>query len=106
MKKMFKTVEEKLREKGILGTTVDLDPNWYENIMKKENERKENDRKEEQERIDKLKCPSCKSTDKEHIIKSDSNGILGPGYHSWLIDEYFVCNNCGIMFKDISKRKK
>jgi len=62
--------------------------------------------KEEQERIDKLKCPSCKSTDKEHIIKSNSNGIIGPGYHSWLIDEYFVCNNCGIMFKDISKRKK
>jgi len=107
MGRKIKTIEEKLIEKGILSMIDDPDDeNWYLNAMKKESDRIENARKEEQNRINKLECPSCKSTDKEHIVKSGSNEVCGPGYHSWVIDEYFVCNDCGTMFKDISKRKK
>jgi C4-type Zn-finger protein len=83
-----------------------LPPDWYEKAMKEEQDIKDAERKIEKERIQKIKCPSCKSTSKEHIQNCDNNGVIGPGYSSWVIDEYYVCNKCGIMFKDISKMKK
>ena len=60
--------------------------------------------KEEEERIGKIICPSCKSTSKEHIVKSEGNDIYGPGYRSWIIDEYYVCKECGTMYKDLNKK--
>jgi transposase-like protein len=63
--------------------------------LKKENE--------EKERIDKIKCPACKSTNKHHHKKYENNGILGPGSASWIVEEYLVCLDCGIHFSDLKK---
>ena len=104
--KKIKSVQEKLLEKGILSEPVLIDPDWYGKHLREKARLEENARKEEEERIDKLVCPFCKSTDKEHVIKSENNGVYGPGYSSRLIDEYFVCKKCGIMYKDITKIKK
>jgi hypothetical protein len=99
----IKSAIEKLREKGIVGKPYA--ENYQDRIDRKNKEYLETKEKEEA-RIALIECPSCKSTDKEHIIESNSNGIIGPGYSSWVTNEYFVCNNCGTMFKDISKKKK
>ena len=101
----LESAEEKLRKKGILGKSVDLDPNWYSNHLKAEAKAKEEARKKEEDRISKLCCPLCGSTSKLHIIKSGSNDIIGPGYRSWVIDEYYVCEKCGIMFRDLTTLK-
>jgi len=100
MKKIKSPIEELLKR----GKPVDLDPDWYEKHLKAEREAKEKARKEKEDRIKKIKCPSCKSTSKEHIEKRDDNGIIGPGYSSWIIDEYYVCKKCGTMFKDLNKK--
>lgn len=104
--KKFKSVEEQLKEKGIKFETVNLDPNWYQKHLEEKRKAAEEARKKEENRIKKIKCPSCKSTSKEHVIKSDSNGIIGPGYRSWIKEEYFVCTKCGTMFKDLEKWQK
>ena len=62
-------------------------------------------KKEEQEQLINLKCPNCKSTKRKNVKITRSNGILGPGYHAIVDDEYFVCEECGIMFKDVQKYK-
>ena len=97
---------EKLKESGIVAKPVDLDPDWYDKHLRAEAAAKEEARKKEEERIDKLPCPVCKSMDKAHIVKSGSNDIIGPGYRSWVIDEYYVCNECGVMFRDLVKIKQ
>ena len=89
----IKSTEEKEKLKW---KPVEFDENWYEQHLQAE----------EENRIKKIKCPSCKSTSKEHIEKRNDNGIIGPGYSSWLVEEYFVCNKCGTMFQDINKLKK
>jgi len=89
------------------GTPVDLS-NWYANQKKRElaeQERKQKEREQEEERISKIECPVCKSTDKIHHIKRQSNGIYGPGHSSWITDNYLVCRNCGIHYNDINKLK-
>ena len=68
----------------------------YEARMKKE--------QEEKERIDSIKCPACKSTNKHHHKKYQNNGILGPGSTSWITEEYLVCLDCGIHFSDLKKK--
>lgn len=88
----------------LIDDSFKIDPGWYERQIEAEERAKEQARKKEHERIGKIKCPSCQSTMKEHITKSDSNGIIGPGYRSWIIDEYYVCKECGTMFKDINKK--
>lgn len=60
--------------------------------------------KEEQDRINDMECPLCKSKDKNHIVKYVSNGVFGPGYHSKVTDDYYVCNSCGIHFSDLKAR--
>ena len=72
-----------------------VDRGWYEPRRTIENER-----------ISSIQCPSCKSTDKKHIIKRNNNGIMGPGFRSWIVEEHFECNECGTMYKDIFKIKK
>jgi len=101
----IKSVWEKLREKGIYGEPINYDPDWYGRHVRAEAEAKKKARLEEEERIKKLVCPVCKSTDKAHIIKSGSNEIYGPGYCSWVLDEYYVCKECGVMYQDITKLK-
>lgn len=101
----IKSPLKQLEEKGIIGKPIDLDPDWYRKHLEEEKKAKEDARLKEQKRIDNIKCPSCKSTNKKHVIKSESNGIFGPGYRSWVTEEYFVCLECGTMFKDLEKLK-
>jgi uncharacterized C2H2 Zn-finger protein len=99
------SVEEEFRKKGLF-TPVKIDPDWYEKQLEAKRKAEEKTRKEEGDRSRIIKCPSCKSTSKDHIEKRDDNGIYGPGYSSWIIDEYFVCKKCGTMFKDMEKYRK
>lgn len=68
-------------------------------------EKKKKKEQEEKERINNIPCPTCKSTNKHHHKKYENNGIIGPGYSSWLIEEYLVCLQCGIHFSDINNGK-
>lgn len=45
-----------------------------------------------------IKCPSCKSIDTKLVQKRDNNNVCGPGYYSWIVDEYYSCNKCGVRF--------
>jgi transposase-like protein len=77
-----------------------------EESRKREQEQKRTEEEEEELRIKKIKCPVCKSTDKILHIKSNNNGVMGPGFSSWITDEYLICKDCGIHYNDISKLKK
>jgi transposase-like protein len=46
-------------------------------------------------------CPHCKSLYVEHIEKRDDNGICGSGYSSWVVFEYWICKDCGVMFQKV-----
>ena len=50
-----------------------------------------------------IECPVCKSWTTKHVEKRESNDILGPGFASWVVDEYWYCKNCGVMFKNVKK---
>lgn len=52
-------------------------------------------KKKELERIARIKCPSCKSDKKERFERRENNGIIGPGYSSWVIEAYWICKKCG-----------
>jgi C4-type Zn-finger protein len=83
--------------------------NFWENRKKQEEEEqkiKQEKEKKEQERIEKIKCPACKSTKKQHYINRENNGIIGPGFNSWITEEYLICQNCGIHYSDLNKNKK
>lgn len=85
---------------------------WSKVEKEREERRKEAEKKRqiaaqiEYERFNAIQCPVCKSTDKANVKKTDSNGIIGPGYSSWVTEEYIVCNNCGVMYKDLRKNEK
>jgi hypothetical protein len=68
-----------------------------------EREAKLKKEQEEKERINKIKCPACKSINKHHHTKYQNNGILGPGAASWITEEYLICLDCGIHFSDLKK---
>lgn len=53
----------------------------------------------EAETKDSPKCPVCKTAKYVSLIeKRKDNGIMGPGYSSWVIDKWYSCSNCGIRF--------
>lgn len=59
------------------------------------------------EKIKKLEgliCPCCKGTDIYLSQSFESNGIMGPGFSSWVTSENFVCLTCGVMFLDVRKK--
>jgi len=60
--------------------------------------------KEEFERISNLCCPLCKSLDKYLHIDYSTSGIYGPGGSSKIHNEYYICNECGILFRDLKKK--
>ena len=106
---MKKLVNENLEK--ILKNAKRLEIDWgkQERDRKKREEeirrRKEKQRKQEEIRIKNMECPVCKSKKKEHIVKNESNGIMGPGFHSWEIDNYYICLDCGVMYKDLKKNE-
>jgi len=56
---------------------------------------KEDAEKEESLRIARIKCPSCKSDKKERFERRNDNGIIGPGFSSWVVEAYWICKKCG-----------
>ncbi len=81
---------------------------WYEEQEKLEKQRREREAREakiEEERIKNLSCPVCKSTNKHRHTESTSNGIMGPGYHSRITSDYYICMDCGIHYTDLNKKK-
>lgn len=53
--------------------------------------------------LEKLKgkvCPCCKGEDIRLDQTREGNGIIGSGYSSWVVSEVFVCNDCGVLFKN------
>jgi rubredoxin len=95
-----------LAEKSGPVKTVEIDPNWYHNMMKQQEEAKAKAHEAEQKRIADMKCPVCQSTDKGFISQGHSNGIFGPGHHYSETDSYWVCHKCGVMYKDLNKPQK
>ena len=60
------------------------------------------------ERLEKLKgkkCPCCKSTEIDIMQQTRNNGVMGPGFSSWVVEENFVCNDCGVLFVTPSNKK-
>ena len=74
-----------------------------EESRKREEEQKRIERENEEIRINNIQCPLCKSTDKHHYIKRDSNGVMGPGFSSWITEEYLICKGCGVHYSDLKK---
>ena len=94
----------KLIKEGRVTTVPMFDYNGaYEESQKRNAEAKKELERIEQERIDHIRCPSCQSNNKKHVVKRDSNGVCGPGYASWITDEYFVCKECGTRYEDLAK---
>ena len=85
-----------------------IDPaKLFESMKEQQNlsqEKYELEMKEESERISNLCCPLCKSNNKQLHIDYSSNGIYGPGSYSKVNSEYYICNECGILFKDLKKK--
>jgi uncharacterized Zn finger protein len=52
-----------------------------------------------------LKCPACGSEDVKDVSIRDNNGVLGPGYFSWVIAELYSCNKCQQVFRPNKKKK-
>lgn len=50
-----------------------------------------------------ITCPVCKSENTEDASTRDNNGVIGPGYMSWIVEEKRLCNDCGVYFKPINK---
>lgn len=65
-------------------------------------EKKKKKEQEEKERINKIPCPVCKSTNKHHHTKYQNNGVYGPGASSWLVEEYLICLSCGVHFSNMN----
>ncbi len=76
-----------------------------EKEIKEDQQRYEAEVAAEKERLKDLSCPVCKNTDKKHVVISKDNGIIGPGYHSRVLQDYYVCQGCGIMFVDLNKKE-
>jgi transposase-like protein len=90
------------------GTPIDVS-GWHERMkLREEVERnkKIEEQRLEKERIDKIQCPVCKSTDKIHHIKQQNNGVMGPGHSSWVTENYLVCKICGVHYSDLYKLNK
>jgi len=105
VKEYHKELNRLTVEGGPVNTVV-IDPNWYTNLLKEQQEKENLARKAEQQRVNKLKCPVCCSTKKAFHSKGHDNNIYGPGYHYTETDSYYVCQECGIMFKDLNKPQK
>ena len=68
-------------------------------------ERYKKEIKEEELRIEKLSCPVCLNSKKRRFKTAESNGVMGPGYHSRITNDYFICETCGIHFSDLNKKE-
>ncbi len=70
----------------------------FDEYFGKQQKAKEDAEKKEAQRISKIKCPSCQSDKKDRFERREDNGIIGPGYSSWVVEAYWICTNCGTHF--------
>jgi uncharacterized protein YbaR (Trm112 family) len=110
LNKMEKKISKRQVIKRDLTKIESIDwSNFWENRKKQEEEElkiKQEKENKEKKRIEKIKCPVCKSTKKTHYVKRENNGIIGSGFNSWIIEEYLICQDCGIHYSDLKKNKK
>lgn len=99
--------EDKLSELKYSGLPVDLDKIIKEDRKKYRQDLKkyEEDVQDEEKRIETMKCPVCQSVEKEHIMKHKNNGIIGPGYRSYVTSDYYLCKGCGVHYSDINRKE-
>jgi hypothetical protein len=80
----------------------------YESLHQIEQQEEEERRRMERaefDRIDRMVCPVCHSNGKtRHNIVKD-NGVFGPGYESHVVMTYYVCDDCGVHYSDLKKKK-
>ena len=50
-------------------------------------------------------CPNCKSNNTEDVSYEKDNGIMGPEYDCWVAFCAWCCNDCGTLFRPLSKIK-
>lgn len=50
------------------------------------------------------KCPHCHSTNIRNDSIRNNNGIIGPGCRSWVVEEKYSCNDCGVYFKPVTEK--
>jgi C4-type Zn-finger protein len=100
-------MSKRIKFPSITGETIDFSNFWADKLKREEQEEGLKRKTEEQEvvRINEIKCPLCKSTDKIHHIKRNNNGIMGSGFSSCITEEYLICKSCGIHYNDITKLK-
>lgn len=80
---------------------------YYEDRKKqleKAQKKWDSDYQKEQTRIQNMVCPCCKGKEKQHVFKFTSNKVMGPGYHSSVTDDYYVCLKCGAHYSDLKKK--
>lgn len=104
--KAYKDELNRIAEESGPVKKTEIDPNWYTNHLKEQQEAENKAREVEQKRINDMKCPVCGSTDKGYVSQGQSNGIFGPGHHYSETDSYWVCHKCGVMFKDLNKPQR
>lgn len=77
-----------------------------EKQFKADEERYERETKAEKLRIEKLKCPCCKSIKKSPVCISHRDGplVCGGRNHVSILAEYNVCQKCGTMYVDLNKK--
>lgn len=50
-------------------------------------------------------CPVCKHDIAFVQSKYHSNGVLGSGHSSFLTDQYYICEKCGVHFNMIADKQ-
>ena len=88
------------------GKPVDMKKIWENQRKLKNKEREDYEKavKKERERVDEMECPCCNSTAKLRHHKTESNGVFGPGHHSRTVDDYYICQACGVHYTDLNKK--
>jgi len=78
-----------------------------EQEVKESEERYKRETEEEKVRIEKLKCPCCKSVKKTPVTITHRDGPLVCGGRNNVekLADYNVCQNCGVMYVDLNKKE-
>jgi len=76
-------------------------------LIEESEERYKRETEEEKSRIEKLKCPCCKSVKKSPVTITHRDGPLVCGGHNSVqtLANYNVCQNCGVMYVDLNKKE-
>ena len=103
MKDKYKELADMLKTEVYKPVTIDVEE--IKRKLKESQDEWSALKESEEKRISDMKCPSCDSTDKGHHVKYESNGIIGPGSHSRVTEDYYICQKCGIHYSDLNYKK-